>query len=714
MRRMRIAFTHNLQTSHDEAEAEFDREETVAAIADALRALGHDVDRVNVSGVSAGELVRRLETLQPDLVFNTAEGTHGRFREAFYPGLFEELGLPYTGSDAYVCALTLDKQLTKMLVAHHGVPTPRWVFVDAGGGGAAAPRQALDAATRAALAALTFPVIVKPNYEGSSKGVTVDSVVEDAAALEVRVRDMLARYPSGLLVEEFIVGRDIVVPFLERASPATGGVLAPVSYKFDEAVTGARKYSIYDYELKCVSPDAVSVECPAPVDDAAGARITELSAAAFRALGMRDLGRIDWRLTDDGRLYFLEVNALPSLEPGAGIYLSAALAGLTRVEDVLGAVVDSAAARSSLPRGQEHAAPRGAGRGEATRLRVGVTYNLKRIVPKHADDDDAEAEYDSVTTIDALQAAIESHGHQVVRLEAGADIVRTLPDAGVDVVFNLAEGLRGRSREAHVPALLEMLDIPFTGSDAATMSLALDKDLCKAVIGAAGVPVPRGVRMLTGDEPLPAGIAFPVIVKPNAEGSSKGILAQSVVEDEPALRAAARTLLSRYRQEVIAEEYLPGREFTVGLLGPPEAPRVLPPMEIVFLAGGAPRPVYAFDDKLDWSTRIRYDRPATVDAALAAEIERVARGTWRALGCRDVARIDLRCDAAGALRVIEVNPLPGLTPGWSDLCLIAEGAGMRYEALIGEILAPAIARLEARRRARAAAGSAGAGPRGEV
>src|SRR6185437_9094223 len=126
---MRIAFTHNLQTEHDEEQAEFDREETVAAIASGLRECGHDVARVNVGGAKAGDLVRRLEEAAPDLIFNTAEGTHGRFREAFYPGLFEQLALPFTGSDAYVCALTLDKQLTKMLVSHHGVPTPKWIFV---------------------------------------------------------------------------------------------------------------------------------------------------------------------------------------------------------------------------------------------------------------------------------------------------------------------------------------------------------------------------------------------------------------------------------------------------------------------------------------------------------------------------------------------------------------------------------------------------------
>lgn len=678
---MRIAFTHNLQTDHDEAQAEFDREETVEAIAAALRSLGHEVARVNVGGGSASDLVRRLEELEPDLVFNTAEGTHGRFREAFYPGLFEQLGIPFTGSDAWVCALTLDKQLTKMTVAHQGVPTPRWLFVED-----------MD---RWVEPELTFPVIVKPNYEGSSKGITMDSIVEQAGELKGRVASILAKYPSGLLIEEFIVGRDIVVPFLERASPDSGGVLTPAAYKFDERIIGKRKYAIYDYELKCVSSEAVEVVCPAPVSDAVRQQLVELSARAFRALGVRDLGRIDWRVTDDGRLYFLEVNALPSLEPGAGIYLSAALAGLSSTSDVLACVIDSAAERQGIPADRRRAS--GGPFARAKKLRVGLTFNLKRIVAKQASDDDSEAEYDSAQTIDALASAIASHGHQVVRLEATQDIVRRLPDAHVDLVFNLAEGLRGRGREAHVPALLEMLDIPFTGSDAATMAVALDKHLAKAVVAQAGVAVPLGITMKSGDDPLPPGFVFPAIVKPNTEGSSKGVLPRCVVENVAQLRAEVNAQCQRYQQPVIVEEFLPGREFTVAVLGPHHAPRALPPMEIVFVEPDTKHPVYAFGDKLDWTRKIRYDRPAITHAALGEDILAVALGAWNALGCRDVARFDLRCDAHGRVRFIEVNTLPGITPGWSDLCLIAESAGISYDALIGAILQPAVERLRARK-----------------
>lgn len=671
---MRIAFTHNLQHDHhDESQAEFDRQETVDDIAAALTTLGHDVVPIDVGAGTVPAIAARLEALRPDLVFNTAEGTHGRFREALWPALFDALGLPFTGSDAWVCAVTLDKQLTKLMVQQAGIPTPRWVYVST-------PPD-VDAC-----AGLRFPLIAKPNAEGSSKGITTKSVVEDMHALRALCHEQLDRYPGGLLVEEFIVGRDVVVPWLQAASPATGGVLSPCSYRFDAAIIGERKYTIYDYELKCVKSEAVSVQVPADIDEALSAELVRLSKVVYDTLGMKDLGRIDWRIDEAGRPTFIEVNALPSLEPGAGIYAAGALAGLVTTKDVIGAVVDSAVARHGLK-------PSATSR---TGKRIGLAYNLKRLTAKSASDDDRDAEYDAQSTIDALAAAIESHGHEVVRLEATPAVVRALPDAHVDLVFNVSEAQHGRTREAQIPALLDLLRIPHTGSDAATMAICLDKELCKRVVGAAGVPVPRGVLM-TGDEPesVLQGLRFPLIAKPNAEGSSKGVLPECVVDDEDTLRALLAKLHAKYRQPILVEEFLPGREFTVAVLADASdgsRPVLLPPMELVYTDPSNKHPVYAFEDKLDWSKGIRYDRPAVLDEPLRARLEEVVVGAWHALGCRDVARFDLRCDSAGEPRFIEANPLPGLTPGWSDLCLIAEADGMDYRALIGRILAPTLHR----------------------
>jgi D-alanine--D-alanine ligase len=201
---------------------------------------------------------------------------------------------------------------------------------------------------------------------------------------------------------------------------------------------------------------------------------------------------------------------------------------------------------------------------------------------------------------------------------------------------------------------------------------------------------------------------FPLIVKPNAEGSSKGIGATSVVDTEEELRAAVKSCVERYRQPALIEEYIAGREFTVGLLGD-KRPRVLPPMEIKFKKDNA-RPVYDYEVKQEWEEHVYYECPAKLSDAELKAMEKIARATFWALDCRDVARVDLRMDADGRIYVLEVNPLPGLTPGYSDLVLIAKAIGIQYDQLIAEIMAGACAAC-ARSGARSASSSASARPR---
>lgn len=323
---MRVAFTYSLKTSVDEDQAEFDSPETVAMLEEALTDLGHEVTLVEASG-SVVELVARLTDARPDLIFNTAEGGVGRAREAFYPALFQRLGLPFTGSDAHVCTVTLDKHLTKVVAAQLGVPVPGWVFA--------------SSVADVARLGLRFPLIVKPNFEGSSMGITAESVVEDQAALERRLTGALKRFPDGVLVEEFVAGRDVVVPFLEAASPATSGVLEPAEYVY----RNPGRYGIFELEMKQHGFDDVVVQVPAQLSADQRQRVMELSRTVVKGLGVRDLGRLDFRLGQDGRPYFLEMNALPSLEPGASIYLSGQRAGLDGVVGVARAVLDSAVAR---------------------------------------------------------------------------------------------------------------------------------------------------------------------------------------------------------------------------------------------------------------------------------------------------------------------------------------------------------------------------------
>ena len=227
---------------------------------------------------------------------------------------------------------------------------------------------------------------------------------------------------------------------------------------------------------------------------------------------------------------------------------------------------------------------------------------------------DEDAEFDDPATIAAIRDAIAGHGHEVVGLEADATLPATLVAANVDVVFNIAEGQGSRSRESQVPALLELLGIRYTGSDAVALGVTLDKSLAKAVVRAAGVATPLWTVMTSGDEPLPDLFRLPAIVKPLHEGSSKGIEADSLVADERRLRERARDVIGRYGQPVLCEEYVAGREITVGLLGSPV--RVLPPMEVVFLDDEV-LPLYSFDVKKRFEELVRYEVPAKLDGRRA-------------------------------------------------------------------------------------------------
>lgn len=326
-----------------------------------------------------------------------------------------------------------------------------------------------------------------------------------------------------------------------------------------------------------------------------------------------------------------------------------------------------------------------------SQLIVGLTYNLRRI---GVSEGDSEAEFDAPSTIEALSRAIKLQGHDVFPCEANAELPRVLSDLMPDLVFNVAEGLTGLNREAQVPALCELLDIEFTGSDAACMAISLNKATAKRLVASEGIRTPAFLVLRSGDEPLPAGFAFPAIVKPIAEGSSKGILEKQVAETADELRRIAKTLLERYRQPVLAEAFLPGREFTVAMLGEKD-PRVLPIMEIVFTDRSERFPIYSFKSKFE-SVGVENKVPCDVSRDLYRELERVAKASFAALGCRDIARVDLRLDASGNVHFIECNPLPGMAPNFSDLCVMAKVEDLSYNALVAEIMAPAVRRYRAR------------------
>lgn len=634
---MLIAFVHNLQRSDAIEQAGFATPQAVEAIASALARLGHDVERVEASG-PISQLAARLEALRPDLVFNTAVGEQGRFREAFFPALFDKLGLPWTGSDAEVCAVTLDKAMTRQFVAAAGVPVP--------GGGLV--RRVRDLAE---LAELPWPRIVKPNCEGGGRGIDAGSVVADEEAQRRRVVEQLALFPDGLLVEEYIEGIDVTVPFLEVASEETGGVLEPASYRYDRDGAGDHAY---DFELVARRPDSVSLQVPAELPLSLRRRVMEMASQAVRALGLRDLGRLDFRVDRVGSLWFIEADALPGLEPGASLYASAALAGLETIEDVLAAVITSAAER------QELALPRRRQR----RLRVGVTFD--------------PGERDAAGTIAAVCGTLTDLGYDVVRLETTPELPCRLTASKPDLGFNLAGGREGRLGGALVPALLELAGVEYAGADPACMVLCRDRALARRVAAAEGVPIQPFWIARTGDDALPDDLDFPLVVRPVA---GPGVSEPRVVEDQDELSAAITHLAARHRQAVLVEERLLGRTFSVFILAPNRT--LLPIVELL------PRP--------GESERQRRVRPELSRSERRA-VEEVAVRAWAALGCRDVARIDLCQGQDGRIAFVGCEPLPDLAPGRSDLVLCAEAAGLDHRALVARILAPALGRLRERRR----------------
>jgi D-alanine-D-alanine ligase len=327
---MRVALTYNekraASASPHAADAEFDRRDAIAAIAALVAELGHQAVPIDVTG-PIPKLVDELARIAPDVVLNFAEGERGAFREAFYPALLEQLGLAHTGSSASTLAVCLDKALAKRVVAGARVRVPRGQLI-----------RATDDPwlARPGLARVPLPAIVKPNFEGSSKGITAASIARDRAGLADVVADAIARYPHGVIVEELVDGIDVGVGWF-----AGIGLLPPIWYRYEG--------EIYDYALKHLTPERVQLEIPPPLSEAAERRLAAVAMRAFAALGVTGYGRVDLRITPGGDAVFLEMNPLPSLTLASGhdeLYVAASRLGHAP-RAVMAAVLDAA-----LPRGQ--------------------------------------------------------------------------------------------------------------------------------------------------------------------------------------------------------------------------------------------------------------------------------------------------------------------------------------------------------------------------
>lgn len=328
---------------------------------------------------------------------------------------------------------------------------------------------------------------------------------------------------------------------------------------------------------------------------------------------------------------------------------------------------------------------------------LALTYNLKPETPPAGAPEDAYSECDSRATVQAIAEALRAHGHHVYGVEATADLPAWFRAHRVDLVFNLAEGLRGEARESHVPAILEFLGIPYTGSGVLSLALALDKAKAKDLFRDAGIPTPAFQLVTDPDAPLDPGLRFPLMVKPNREGSAKGIWASSVVPDRAAAAAQIHRVMARYDQPVLVEEFIEGTELTVGILGN-EPPRALPVLEIDFAScAGSGERFYSWRMKeYQGQAGLRLTPtfwcPARLPGSLMAEVQRVALAAHQVLGCRDFSRVDLRVSPDGRPYLLEVNPLPGLDPAESNYPRMAREAGIEYSQLIGRLVELAAAR----------------------
>lgn len=327
-----------------------------------------------------------------------------------------------------------------------------------------------------------------------------------------------------------------------------------------------------------------------------------------------------------------------------------------------------------------------------------LVMNRTQVLKQRAD---TYAEWDTEETIDAVRAALEEQ-HHVTLIEADEECFQKFRQVQPEIVFNIAEGFNGVSREAQVPAMLEMLGIPYTGSDPVTLGICLDKARTKEILSYHGIPTPAFSVVEHLDQLSQVQLPFPLIVKPLHEGSSKGIFDASVVRTDRDLQQQVEKILLEYEEPVLIEQFLPGREFTIALLGNEPNLQVLPIVEIRFdsLPEGV-NPIYSYEAKWIWDQREHpidvHECPARISPALRSEIESCCRAAFRALRCRDWCRIDVRLDAHGRPHILELNPLPGILPDPEDHSCFpqaARAAGISYNTMIQRVLNAALTRYE--------------------
>ncbi len=323
-------------------------------------------------------------------------------------------------------------------------------------------------------------------------------------------------------------------------------------------------------------------------------------------------------------------------------------------------------------------------------MKIGLTYDLRQDYLDLGYGEEETAEFDQVGTIDAIDQTLQALGHDTDRIGNIWSLTKRLANGERwDLVFNIAEGLRGIGREAQVPALLDAYDIPYTFSDPLVLALTLHKGMTKRVLRDLGVPTPDFAQVHRLSDVELVDLPFPLFAKPIAEGTGKGVTPSSKIHNTDELRAECDFLLKTYKQPVLVETYLPGREFTVGIVGTGEQARSVGVMEVI-LKGNAEQHAYSYINKEQCEELVHYQ---PVDDDIARWSVDISLAAWRGLECRDAGRVDIRVDANGVPNVIELNPLAGIHPQHSDLPIICTFYGISYINLFEMILDSALQRV---------------------
>jgi len=324
-------------------------------------------------------------------------------------------------------------------------------------------------------------------------------------------------------------------------------------------------------------------------------------------------------------------------------------------------------------------------------VKIGIAYDLREDYLAEGYGDEETAEFDRLDTIEAIEGTLQRLGFATDRIGNIRKLAaRLVAGDRWDMVFNIAEGLRGFGREAQVPALLDAFEIPYTFSDPLVLSLTLHKGMTKHVIHDLGIPTPEFTVVETTSDIDAVRIPFPLFAKPVAEGTGKGISASSRIMTRKDLDSVCRSLLAAFDQPVLLETFMPGREFTVGITGTGEEALAVGAIEVLLKKDAEPGS-YSYTNKKKFEEFVEY---RLVKDEMAQKAIEVSLAAWRGLGCRDGGRIDLRADAQGVPRFLEVNPLAGLNPEISDLPILCKLAGMSYQELLGRIMDSALKRMK--------------------